>query len=426
MHGQGARLAHATVGGQNGAVSAVIPWRRAKSAAVAKPSVKAPAKERWLALDLFRFAAVVLMIQGHVFYEVVSESVRGSWWYGYHGYVHGFTAPIFLFSSGMAFGITTLGKWDAHTHLGKTVYKRFERYLMIIGIGYAMHLQQLSLSWLLELPPERLARTTSVDALQHIGMVLIVAESLVMILRNKRLYLTVIAVLTGLAVFSAPFVWAADLSALPSPIAAWINDSTGSIFPIVPWCGFLFGGILTARFVQTRRLKAPGLRQLFLPLALIATALIFFGDRMAHASFDPFPEHNFWKTSPWFFFIRLGGVLGLLAVLCLVESLLTKRMKSTKKKMPVVRFVQVVGTQTLVLYVAHLMLLYGTGFTPGVNGSFHRGLDLLPAIGLVGLFFAAMGLLAYLWNWTKTHHFVWFERVRYTVTFAVIALILLT
>ncbi|MFT5357020.1 MAG: hypothetical protein ACI9KE_004250, partial [Polyangiales bacterium] len=311
-------------------------------------------------------------------------------------------------------------------HLGKTVYKRFERYLMIIGIGYAMHLQQLSLSWLLELPPERLARATSVDALQHIGMVLIVAESLVLILRNKRLYLSVIAILSGLAIFSAPFIWGADVSAFPTPVAAWINSTTGSIFPLVPWCGFLFAGILTARFVQTRRLKKPGLMQLFVPLALISAGLIIFGDRMAHASFDPFPEHNFWKASPWFFFIRVGGVLGLLAVLCLVESLLVKRMQAKKTKMPVVRFVQVIGTQTLVLYVAHLMLLYGTGVTPGVNGSFHRGLELFPAIALVGLFFAAMGLLAYLWNWTKTHHLVWFERIRYTVTFVVIALILLT
>ena len=410
---------------KTGPVSAVLPERRATRTPLAKPAVDAQAKERWLALDLFRFAAVVLMIQGHVFFEVVDESVRGSWWYGYHGYVHGFTAPIFLFSSGIAFGITTLGKWDAHTHLGKSVYKRFERYLVIIGIGYAVHFHQLSLSWLMGLPPDRFARATTIDALQHIGLVLLVAESLVLILRNKRLYLTVIALLSGLAVFSAPFVWAADVSALPTPIAAWVNNSTGSLFPIVPWCGFLFAGILTARFVQTRRLKAPGLKQLFVPLALIAAAFIVFGDRMAHSSFDPFPEHNFWKTSPWFFFIRLGGVLALLAVLCLVESFLVKRMQ-TKKKMPVVRFVQIVGTQTLVLYVAHLLLLYGTGFTPGVNGSFHRGLELLPAIGIVGLFFVAMGLLAYFWNWAKTHHLVWFERIRYVVTFAIIALILLS
>lgn len=406
-------------------VSAVLPFERAKTTPRTEPTAQPQAKERWLALDLFRFAAVVLMIQGHVFYEVVSEGVRGSWWYGYHGYVHGFTAPIFLFSSGIAFGITTLGKWDAHTRLGKTVYKRFERYLMIIGIGYVIHLHQLSLSWLLSLPPERLARVTSVDALQHIGMVLIFAEGLVLILRNKRLYLCVVAILSALAIFSAPFVWAADVSALPSPVAAWINNSTGSIFPIVPWCGFLLAGILTARFVHTRRLKKPGLRQLFLPLALMAAALIIFGDFMAHSSFDPYPEHNFWKTSPWFFFIRLGGVLGLLSFLCLIESLLVKRMQ-TNKKMPVVRFIQIVGTQTLVLYVAHLMLLYGTGVTPGVNGSFHRGLELLPAIGIVGLFFAAMGLLAYLWNWAKTKHLVWFERIRYTITFVIIALILFT
>ncbi len=337
--------------------------------------------------------------------------------------MHGFTAPIFLFSSGMAFGITTLGKWQDHTRLGNPVYKRFERYAILIGIGYFMHFHQLSLSWVMGLSDERLATVTRIDALQHIGVALLLAEGLALLLRRKGPFLATITVLAISAVGLAPFVWSLSTEGLPIPIAAWVNAQTGSIFPFVPWCGFLFAGILTARFVQSRRKKAQGLMQLVVPLGLIAGALIFFGDYMAHAELDLFPEHNFWKTSPWFFCIRLGGVLGVLSVLCLLELVLQKR---SADKGPVVRFIQIAGQQTLVLYVAHLMLLYGTGVTPGFNNGFHRALDLGPALALVALFFVAMGLLAYVWHWTKKHHFRAFEMVRYSVTALVVVIFLLT
>ncbi|MEM9862554.1 MAG: heparan-alpha-glucosaminide N-acetyltransferase domain-containing protein [Myxococcota bacterium] len=376
---------------------------------------------RWLALDLFRFVAVVLMIQGHVFYEVAGPSVREASWYGWHGYVHGFTAPIFLFSSGMAFGITTLRKWRDHTRFGKPVYKRLERYFMLIAIGYGMHFSTMALGWLQGLPAERLAAVTRVDALQHIGVALLIAESLALLLKRKAPFFIALAVITSAAVLFAPALWNLDVSHLPIPVAAWVNASTGSIFPFAPWCGYLFAGVLTARFVRTRLTKPKGFRQLVLPLALLALGLFATGKGLTLSGFDPFGEHNYWKTSPYFFLIRLGGVMGLLAVLCAVELGLERRRRSAPvghagSPTRVVRFVQIVGQQTLVLYVAHLMLLYGTGVTPGVVGTFHRNLNLAESAGVVGLFFVAMGLLAYVWHWTKKRHFSAFEAVRYSVT----------
>ncbi len=85
-----------------------------------------------------------------------------------------------------------------------------------------------------------------------------------------------------------------------------------------------------------------------------------------------------------------------------------------------------VGQQTLVVYVAHLLILYGTGVTPGVNGSFHHELGLGGAILMVSAFFVAMGLLAWVWNWTKVNHLRTFDRVRYVLTAILVAVILLT
>ena len=54
---------------------------------------------RFRALDCMRFVAVTLMVQGHTFTALLEESVRGTTLYRQHAYVHGFTAPLFFFSS---------------------------------------------------------------------------------------------------------------------------------------------------------------------------------------------------------------------------------------------------------------------------------------------------------------------------------------
>lgn len=400
---------------------------------------------RWLALDLFRFLAVVLMIQGHVFFEVAGPTVRNASWYGLHGYIHGFTAPIFLFSSGIAFGITTLRKWNLHTFFGPTVFKRLERYAILILLGYALHMSQLSLSWLSSLPADRLARVTRIDALQNIGMALLVSELLVVLFKKRALFIATIAALLLACVLLGPTLWEMELP-LPIPVAAWFTSATHSIFPLVPWSAFLFAGILTAWAVQGRfngvDTSIRGLRTLFVPLAIASATCVIAGDRLAHSGFDPFPEHNFWKVSPYFFLIRLGAVLGVLAFFSLVEWAIVRRrelasqraqleparqLESTKpnahKQGRIVTMIQTIGQQTLVLYVAHLLLLYGTGITPGF-ARFRRSLDLGQSIAVVLFFFVTMGLLAHFWARIKRSYPKRFDQVRLAATFGLIALFL--
>ncbi len=381
----------------------------------------AGSKRRWLALDLLRFAAVILMVQGHLFYVVLDEALRTERWYGYHAYVHGFTAPLFLFASGAAFGITTLDKWADHSRWGRPVAKRFERYLIIVGIGYLLHLGQLELSWLLRLPDERLMRTTRVDALQHIGVTLLFVEALALLLKRKALFLGVLGLFGVAVVASAPWVWGWELRHAPIPLAAYVNASTGSMFPIVPWAGFLVLGLLTAAWVQRRRERVPfGLRQLAVPLAVVSALLLAAGHGMTRLGFDPFPEHNYWKTSPWFFLVRAGVVLGVLAVLCAVDVALRHRQRA-----PWVRLLQTIGSQTLVIYVAHLLVLYGSGVAPGLGTRWDRNLGLAESSALAVALLLAMGLLGWVWDRTKRQHPVAFDRVRYAATAALVLVFML-
>lgn len=402
----------------------VIPRRLPSGEAevVVREEVVPVVRARWLALDLLRFAAVVLMVQGHVFYEVVDASVRNASWYGWHGYIHGFTAPIFLFSSGMAFGVTTLGKWKDHTHFGRPVFKRFERYAILLALGYMLQMGELGLQYLLALPPERYQRVTAVNALQLIGVTLAVAEGLVLLSRRQRPYLITLAVLMLVVVFVAPWTYAMSLEGWPVSIAAYVTAATRSLFPIFPWAGFLLAGVLTARFVRYRRsYVASGLRQLVVPLTVIAALLIGVGKLVPLTGFDPFPEHNFWKASPWFFFFRVGVVIALLAVLCAIDLLLAKVRAADGRG---VRLLQKIGAETLVIYVAHLLVIYGVVGLPGLKDRFHHALSLGPAVALVLAVFIAMVALGWLWYETKRRHPVFFDRSRYLVTAALIVLFL--
>ena len=121
---------------------------------------------RFDALDTLRCLAVLVMVQGHTFYLVMDDAVREASWYGWHNYLHGFTAPAFLFGAGLAFGVTTLRDFESHTHAGPVLYKRLYRYLGLFAIGYALQLPPLHLD-MTAISAVHLKVFFRVEALQH-------------------------------------------------------------------------------------------------------------------------------------------------------------------------------------------------------------------------------------------------------------------
>ena len=97
------------------AVAEVQTGPHAPVGAVVADRVIAVAKaQRWLGLDVFRFFAVLMMVQGHVFTTLLDATTKAQGWYPHHSAFHGYTAPMFLFGAGLAFGYTTFKKWDDH------------------------------------------------------------------------------------------------------------------------------------------------------------------------------------------------------------------------------------------------------------------------------------------------------------------------
>ena len=133
---------------------------------------------RYLFIDLLRFAAAVFMVQGHVFDALLSPLEKARPYYYLHDVAHGFVPPLFFFLAGAAFSISTIRRWDVHHAWGTETRRRVLRFLMLIAIGYALHLPFFSLRKILSsATPAEWAAFLQVDATQCIGVTLLLLQA---------------------------------------------------------------------------------------------------------------------------------------------------------------------------------------------------------------------------------------------------------
>ena len=391
---------------------------------------------RWLALDLVRFCAVFLMVQGHVFSSLLDPTYESERWLRHHNFVHGYTAPMFLFASGLAFGYTTFRGWAANTRVGDGLWKRFRRYGWLLAIGYAMSMPALSLSRLLAIDdPDTWRQWLRVDVLQHIGVSLVLLQSLAVLLRTEKRFIAAVAVLFAFSVFAAPFLWDWDAGRyVPEVVASFLTSRTGSMFPLFPWAGFTYAGLLVAYAART--VKKPS-RELAWPLLGLTVALFVLPVGLNRAGIQLYGAHDFWKSDPYYFFFRLANVLAMVTFWCFAERFAeganwlksldtssTKLAATTHSAHPndaprdpatphsgrptksvlgrVVEVVRVVGAESLLIYVTHLVLLHGSVLTVGFIHFTGRSLTLGQAAFFAGMLFVLMIATAWIWHeWKK-------------------------
>ena len=85
--------------------------------------------------------------------------------------------------------------------------------------------------------------------------------------------------------------------------------------------------------------------------------------------------------------------------------------------------VQVMGQESLIIYVVHLIVLHGSVLNRGLTSVFRQSLSLSGAIGVFLLLYLAMALMAWGWNRLKLRE-AHFNAMQWTLVALLLSLFL--
>ena len=317
---------------------------------------------RLLALDWLRGIAVLVMVECHVFNAVLAPQYREAGWFVFLNWLNGFVAPAFLMVSGGVIGINLQKRWQDVLTFGKGWKRLWRRIGQIFVVAYLLHLPTPFL-WQFFGPggPHLVALWTKMDILQCIAGSLSLILLLAVPARNARVHQMICAMLGIISVASLGFVasWGKS-STLPGPLLNYLWPTGVGLFPLVPWAAFpllgvwlgpaIFSGSSPVGAISNRdrsRLQtAPTRSQSSLRAVLAGVAFLIV---------SRFAPSNGWYDGV-FVFSRLGWVLVGLAACCW----LGEPVRGT-------RWLLEFGQLSLWSYTVHLILVYGSGLSFGMD-----------------------------------------------------------
>ncbi len=337
---------------------------------------------RVIYLDLLRAFAVIMMMQGHTIHTFLMEEYRSmdSVFYSVWYTLRGFTAPIFMFTAGCVFAYLFKRK-NLPFFDNPRVKKGLIRFVTLLSLGYLLRYPTHRIIDFSNVTEQRMLTFVSVDALHLIGfgiLFIIAIEFISSKIKIKDSYLFIISTLFFF-ILAIPFRSINFLEFLPLPIAAYLNYDTGSFFPLFPWAGYVLSGAYLGYYLA-KKPKIYLRRSFSYNLILIGLILIAFTS-LIKMSLELFiVNESFWNTYPTLPLFRIGVVLllnGVLSFLCI-----------SLNKLP--KVINLLGRHTLLVYVVHLIILYGWVFSPGFYYKFSKTLNVIQSVGAVLLMILLM------------------------------------
>jgi hypothetical protein len=382
-------------------------------------------KPRYAFLDLYRGIIVLLMLEGHVLREILEPVAKLGRTFQLHELFHGLTAPGFLFGAGFTFAIATQRRWEKLLTLNPAFFRRAWRPVMLMLVGYALHVPFLSIQKTLSTATtDEWKQFFAFDALQCIGLSLLAMRVWLVIVKRERVFLAGTMVFFAIAAFGAPIVWNLSFSnSVPLIVASALNGQQGSLFPIFPHAAYVFAGANIAWHFL--RASERGTEETFVrQLALGGAVMIVGGFTLDTLPLQLYDQHNFWTASPNYFFMKLGLLILLLCGLWKFENL---GRVQTHQSFWMPRWLTTIGVESLFVYIVHLVLLYGWVINPTTNVRFWFGLQFgWSAAILVSVLFVAFFVpLAFLWHHLKKQHplivqgWCWWMGIAVTYSFLV-------
>lgn len=350
-------------------------------------------KSRLVFIDFLRGWATLVMIEVHVVNAFVLPEIKEASWFSILNFLNGLVAPSFLFVAGFVFVIASERKLDEFRSFGKAFGKQIGRIALIWSVGYLLHLPYFSFSRTVsETTEQGWLKFYQADILHCIAFGLLVLFLTRLVVKSEEVFRSLLTLFGLGSVFLAPFIWDIDLlNVMPAPIAAYINGQHYSQFPVFNWLGFMmFGGLAAMTYTNARAVNKE--QDYIRQVGWLGVGLILAGSLLIELPVEvPFISKAI-RANPLFFATRLGIVLLLMAG-CWHYAERRKTQGS---------FVLEVSRESLVVYTAHLLVIYGQFWNAhSLSFLYGKTFTFLEAVATTLVLIAAMVLLAKFWGWLK-------------------------
>ena len=282
------------------------------------------------------------MIQTHAL-VLLLPSIHGQEFFKQLVSIDGLVAPSFIFSAGFALALVQVraGLAGRRSEQARKTFKRIVEVLLVASlINFIWFPMYREPKWLLR-----------IDILHCIGLSLLLLLPVLVALSPRPNVLRWTTLVLALAIFAvAPYgeqltgVWQLFFNTRPGVL----DDTTGAQFPLLPWAGYVFLGASFGTTIAAMKEE----KELWWWLALLMGigALLFLNEEAIR---NLYPAHQFYVTNPANAARRWTYVLGLVAVLRLIERRWPKTTPSTAAK-----WLGGFGAASLSAYFFHEMLLY--------------------------------------------------------------------
>lgn len=279
------------------------------------------------AFDWLRGLAVLIMIQTHSLVLLLPQLREGEFFRRLQ-WVDGLVAPSFIFAAGFAMALTQVRAASGQASRARRIKRTLRR------LGEVLFMATLTnWAWFpIFREPRWLIR---IDILQCIGLSLLIALPILFSLATHPRALRWASLgLAALAFGLAPL-----LEHVPAPLGHFLNVNTGSVFPLLPWGGYVYLGAAVGASKTAKEMALT-----LLGLAVAGIVIWVFTDPIAAL----YPPHNFWVTDPANHARRWTQVCLFAIALLALE----------KYAAPRFWFIEVFGTSSLAGYFIHEMLLF--------------------------------------------------------------------
>jgi uncharacterized membrane protein len=295
-------------------------------------------------LDWARGAAVVVMLQGHVFHSFNRTALRTDGPFMLSQFFGGIGPAIFLVLTGITLsflmdrrerqGLNPLGRWKAAL--------RRSAYLFTLAFLFRLQL------WAFAFGQSSWTDLFRVDILNCMGFAIALMSVMAIFTTAERVRL---CAGLGVAIAAAsPLVSAIDWRWLPPQVSAYFVPSY-QYFAFFPWAAFIAFGISIGSIL--RLVKQDQMNRVMQWGGLMGFGLIIGGQYFSNMPYSLYPKSEFWLDSPGLIIIKLGVVMLVIGFAYLWTALPFAASWS---------WVRQLGTTSLLVYWVHIELVYGRWF----------------------------------------------------------------